>query len=173
MTVLLIIFHWQWSNQIQMCKAFRSAACYSIHAAFREVAERHSFSPTYSNQSPSSPAKSDGRQVIKEPRVVTSFSEAKFTLPDQYLKPKSSILSATAIPILCRMNLCSTWLQPHRRLWSFSFCRRDGTEAVHRIIWLHYLITWITNYIHYLSQMVIVTQSTRGSGHQSLHGSKS
>lgn len=98
--------------------------------------------------------KGSAHQVINELRLVTSFSEAGISLPDQYLKLKSSSVPAISIALwLCSTNLCSSWLQPHRGLWSFSFSRQDSMEAVQV---QHLLITLITNYTHDLSQKVIL-----------------
>lgn len=94
MTVLLTIFHWQWSNQIHMCKAYSSPLCRVLCCMCRiqrSGRKTQLFTSTLQPPKSSLPTqKSSAHQLTNEPRVVTSFSEARFTLPDQYVKLKLS-----------------------------------------------------------------------------------
>lgn len=121
------------------------------------MAERHSFSAAHSNPHNSLSACSE-RQCSPS----YQWTQAGYQLFRSRTHPSRSILKTQVIQCvpaisialwLCSTNLCSSWLQPHSGLWSFSFSRQDSMEAVQG---QHLLITWITNYTHDLSQKVIL-----------------
>lgn len=97
------------------------------------------------------PQKSCIHQVATEPRDVTSFLEANFTLP----APKTEVIpSAMPISIRCRLDLYGGCFWQHSRLWSFQLCRRDVTEVQRQ----NCLSVWINICTHYFPQKMIFTQ---------------
>lgn len=104
--------------------------------------------------------KGSAHQVTNELRLLTSFSEAGLSFPDQYLKLKSSSVCQPSLLLHhFAAQISAAPGSSQNGLWCFSFGRQDSKDAVQG---QHLLTKWIPDYTHDLSQKVILPKVPPG-----------